>query len=46
MTYFLPRVVGPSKALELLLEDELELVGTAVDPLVLLAMAKIRENDG
>jgi 2-(1,2-epoxy-1,2-dihydrophenyl)acetyl-CoA isomerase len=49
MTYFLPRVVGPSKALELLLEDpnlsaadakELGLVREVVEPEELMARAR------
>jgi 2-(1,2-epoxy-1,2-dihydrophenyl)acetyl-CoA isomerase len=49
MTYFLPRVVGPSKALELLLEDpnlkaeaakELGLVGEVVEPEGLIEAAR------
>ena len=49
MTYFLPRVVGPSKALEILLEDpnmsapeakELGLVREVVEPDELMASAR------
>lgn len=54
MTYFLPRVVGPSKALELLLEDpnlkaeaaqELGLVSAVVDPDELMEKARAKTEE-
>jgi enoyl-CoA hydratase/carnithine racemase len=54
MTYFLPRVVGPSKALELLLEDpnlkaeaarELGLVSEVVGPDELMATARAKADE-
>jgi 2-(1,2-epoxy-1,2-dihydrophenyl)acetyl-CoA isomerase len=54
MTYFLPRVVGPSKALELLLEDpnlpaevakELGLVSEVAPPEELMARARVRADE-
>jgi 2-(1,2-epoxy-1,2-dihydrophenyl)acetyl-CoA isomerase len=54
MTYFLPRVVGPSKALELLLEDpnlkaqeakELGLVGAVVGPEELMETARAKAEE-
>jgi len=54
MTYFLPRVVGPSKALELLLEDpnlaaeeakELGLVGEVAPPEELMVRARVKVDE-
>jgi 2-(1,2-epoxy-1,2-dihydrophenyl)acetyl-CoA isomerase len=54
MTYFLPRVVGPSKALELLLEDpnlkaeaarELGIVGAVVAPEELMETARAKAEE-
>jgi 2-(1,2-epoxy-1,2-dihydrophenyl)acetyl-CoA isomerase len=54
MTYFLPRVVGPSKALELLLEDpnlsaedarELGLVSEVVNPDEVIKRAQVRAGE-
>lgn len=54
MTYFLPRIVGPSKALELLLEDpnlkpaealELGLVSEVVEPDELIAAARAKAEE-
>jgi len=54
MTYFLPRVVGPGKALELLLEDpnlkaqeakELGLVGAVVEPGELMEAARAKAGE-
>ena len=54
MTYFLPRIVGPSKALELLLEDpnlkpaeakELGLVSEVVEPDELMPAAKAKAEE-
>jgi 2-(1,2-epoxy-1,2-dihydrophenyl)acetyl-CoA isomerase len=54
MTYFLPRVVGPSKALELLLEDpnlkaeaarELGLVSEVVEPDELMETARAKADE-
>ena len=54
MTYFLPRVVGPSKALELLLDDpnlsaeeaqELGLVSEVVGPEELMQRARVRAEE-
>ncbi len=54
MTYFLPRVVGPSKALELLLEDpnlkaaaalELGLVSQVVEPDELIGAARAKADE-
>jgi len=54
MTYFLPRVVGPSKALELLLEDpnlkaeaakELGLVSEVVEPDSLMETARAKADE-